>query len=76
MNQQDPKRALEALLGSPDGQRLVQLLSRDGGSAMRQAASALKSGNEEKAKAAMEPMLQNREVQALLQSMAQAMNRG
>ena len=76
MNQQDSKRAMEALLRSPDGKRLIALLSRDGGSAMRQAASALTSGNERQAKAAMEPMLQNPEVQALLQSMAQAMDRG
>ena len=76
MNQQDPKQALEALLGSPDGKRLMSLLGRDGGNAMRQAASALKAGNEAQAKAAMEPMLQHQEVQALLQSMAQAMGRG
>ena len=76
MNQQDPKRALEALLRSPDGKRLISLLGRDGGNAMRQAASALQSGDEAQAKAAMEPMLQSQEVQALLQSMAQAMDRG
>jgi len=57
------KQQLAAVLSTPEGR---QLLSRDGGSALSQAAQALKNGDAELAKSLVSPMLQSSEAQALI----------
>ena len=40
------KQQLAAVLSTPEGRQLLTLLSRDGGSALSQAAQALKNGDQ------------------------------
>ena len=60
------KQQLAAVLSSSEGKQLLSLLSRDGGSALSQAAQALKNGDTELAKSLVSPMLQSNEAQALI----------
>ena len=52
----DPEQ-LRRLLTSPEGQALIRLLQADGGAGLKKAASALKVGNTEEAKEALESSL-------------------
>ena len=54
------------MLRSKEGQALLQLLNRDGGAALRQAASAVQSGDYEAAKKIMEPVMQTPEAAELV----------
>ena len=56
------KQQLAAVLSTPEGRQLLTLLSRDGGSALSQAAQALKNGDAELAKSLVSPMLQSSEI--------------
>lgn len=60
------KQQLAAVLSTPEGRQLLTLLSRDGRSALSQAAQALKNGDAELAKSLVSPMLQSSEAQALI----------
>ena len=60
------KQQLAAVLSTPEGRQLLTLLSRDGGSALSQAAQALKNGDAELAKSLVSPMLESSEAQALI----------
>ena len=60
------RQQMQAALTSPAGRELLALLSRDGGSALSQAAQALKNGDTELAKSLVSPMLQSSEAQALI----------
>ena len=60
------KQQLAAVLSTNEGRQLLTLLSRDGGSALSQAAHALKNGDTELAKRLVSPMLQSNEAQALI----------
>lgn len=60
------KQQLAAVLSTNEGRQLLTLLSRDGGSALSQAAQALKNGDAELAKSLVSPMLQSSEAQALI----------
>ena len=64
----DPEQ-LRCLLTSPEGQALVRLLRADGGAGLRQAAAALRSGDEAGVKAALTPLLAGTEAEALAQSL-------
>lgn len=52
----DPEQ-LKRLLTSPEGQALIRLLQSDGGAGLQQAVDAIRRGNPEGAKAALEPLL-------------------
>ncbi len=56
---------LQALLTSPEGVRLLQLLRKDGGKGMQTAAEALKRGDAEGAKAALSRLMGEEEAQSL-----------
>lgn len=73
---QDAARTIQALMNTPDGKRLMTLLGSDGGKALRAAAGAIQQGNEARAQESMAPLLNNREVQALLSSLSRKMNHG
>ena len=60
------KQQLAAVLSTNEGRQLLTLLGRDGGSALSQAAQALKNGDAELAKRLVSPMLQSSEAQALI----------
>jgi hypothetical protein len=60
--EQDAKR----VLGSKEGQELIRLLNRDGGKALREAASALQSGDAEQAKRLLSPVMDTAEASALV----------
>lgn len=56
---------LRRILASAQGQRLLALLRTDG-EALRQAMQAVQSGDYERAKSVVEPMLRTQEAQKLL----------
>ncbi len=58
---------IKKVLGSPEGQALLQLLNRDGGTLLRQAAAAVKSGDMEKAKQLVQPVMESRDAAALIE---------
>jgi len=57
---------LRGLLAAPDGRRLLAILSRDGGAALREAAAAFRAGDLTAVENAVAPLLQTPEAQALL----------
>ena len=67
-NQQLPFDAQDVrrVLGSPEGQKILKLLNRDGGRALRQAADALRSGKPEDALKALSPIMDTEEAAALI----------
>ena len=67
-NSQLPFDAQEVrrVLGSPEGQKILKLLNRDGGKALRQAADALRSGKPEEALRAISPIMETEEAGALI----------
>ena len=58
----DVKKALT----SPEGQKLLQLLNRDGGKRLREAAEALKNGRQEEAQAILSPVMESSEASQLI----------
>ena len=57
---------LRRVLASKEGKQLMQLLNRDGGAALRQAAAAARNGDYEQAKRIMEPLMQSPEAARLV----------
>lgn len=66
----------QKLMSTPEGKKLVALLSSDGGKALKSAGEALKAGNETEAKEQMAPLLQSSEVQSLLKALGKTMGHG
>lgn len=67
---------LQSVLGTQEGKRLLQLLNRDGGKALRQAAAAARSGDYETAKRIMQPLVQTPEASALLEQIDRRQENG
>ena len=59
---------LRRVLASPEGQKLLALLKTDSG-ALKQAMQAVKGGDYEGAKTALDPMLQTPEAKKLLEQL-------
>lgn len=57
---------IKKVLGSKEGQALLRLLNRDGGSTLRQAAGALKSGDTKRAQEIIKPLIQSPDAAALI----------
>lgn len=57
---------IKKVLGSQEGQSLLKLLNRDGGTMLRQAAAAVKAGDIEKAKRIVQPIMESRDAAALI----------
>lgn len=62
--------ALQQVLGSQEGQRLLSMLQQDDGT-LQQALKAYRSGDTETAKALLQPLAQTPEAEALLQKINQ-----
>ena len=60
---------LRRVLGSAEGRQLLALLTADGGGRLRQAAEAVKAGDDTRAQAILQPVLQSEQAQALLQKL-------
>ena len=60
---------LQSVLGTQEGKRLLQLLNRDGGAALRQAAAAARSGD-------YETLVQTPEASALLEQIERRQENG
>ena len=60
---------IRTILASPEGQALIRLLQADGGAGLRQAAAALRSGDEAGVKAALTPLLAGTEAETLTKSL-------
>ena len=67
---------LQRILGTQEGKMLLQLLNRDGGDALRQAAAAAKNGDYDAAKRIMQPLVQTREASELLEKIDQRQENG
>jgi hypothetical protein len=59
---------LRRVLATPEGQRLLALLQKDK-NALRQAMDAVKTGDHDSAKTALEPMLRSAEAKDLLEKL-------
>lgn len=70
------KRDMQKIMSTQEGQKLIKLLSADGGKTLRQAGEALKRGDQSKAQETMAPMLQNPQVQQLIKALEKAMGNG
>lgn len=62
---------IKKVLGSPEGQALLQMLNKDGGTMLRQAAAAVRSGDMEKAKRLVQPVMESRDAAALIEKINQ-----
>lgn len=58
---------VQKVLGSEEGKQLLKLLNQDGGQALRQAASLLKSGNLAQAQQLLSPIMQSEEAAKLVE---------
>ena len=58
---------IKKVLGTAEGQALLRRLNRDGGSALRQAADAVKSGNLQKAQELVRPIMESKDAAALIE---------
>lgn len=58
--------AIRRVLGSPEGQQILQLLNRDGGQALRKAADALRTGNTEAAREVLSPIMESEAAAGLI----------
>ena len=50
---------VKKVLTSPEGKKLLQLLNQDGGKALRQAADALKNGQNQTAQQILQPIMES-----------------
>ena len=62
---------IKAVMGSKEGQRLIQLLQTDGGKTLSQAAAELRTGNTEGVKSILRPVTESPEVAQLLRQIHQ-----
>lgn len=60
------KEKLSSVLNSEDGRKLISILSRDGGAALKKAANAISAGNNEEAKRVLEPLMNQPETQKIV----------
>ena len=58
-------------LTSPEGLKLLQILNRDGGKKLREAADALKNGHSDTAQQILAPLVEAEEAAQLLQKLKQ-----
>lgn len=70
------KADFQKLMATPEGKRLVEILTRDGGNTFKSAGKDLQQGNEGAAKEKIAPLLGSSEVQALLQKLEKTMGHG
>ena len=63
------KDKLSSVLNSEDGRKLISILSRDGGAALKKAANAISSGNSDEAKRILEPLMNQPETQHLVEEL-------
>lgn len=61
--------ALRRILSSEEGKQLLALLRTDGGERLRQAAAAIRQGDQAQAQAVLQPVLQTEQAQSLLRSL-------
>ena len=60
------EQQIRSVLGSPEGQKLLQLLNQDGGAALRQAAQAMRAGDYAAAQHVLSPLMQSPQAQQLI----------
>jgi 16S rRNA C967 or C1407 C5-methylase (RsmB/RsmF family) len=76
MTYDDAQKDMQKLLATQEGQKLLDLLSADGGKTLKRASAALRSGDQAAAQATMAPLLENSQVKALLASLEKTMGHG
>lgn len=64
-SESDIKKALT----SPEGKKLLEILNRDGGQRLKQAADALRSGKQEEFKKILSPVVETAEAKSLLKKL-------
>ena len=63
---------IRRVLGSNEGRKLLEILNRDGGAVLRQAAAAYQAGDSERVRKLMEPLMRSPEAAGLIERL----NRG
>lgn len=57
---------IKKVLGTPEGQALLRMLNRDGGTTLRQAANAVKNGDLQKAQDLVRPIMESPDAAKLI----------
>ena len=65
------EKQLKAVLNSKEGKRLLEILNRDGGAALKQAASAVRNGDYASAQQILSPAMQTPEAQQLVKTISE-----
>ena len=73
---QDVQKGMEKLLGSPEGRELIRVLNPDGGKTMREAAGAMKAGDEQRMKDTVAPLLKSPQVRQLMAQLERSLRDG
>lgn len=60
---------VKKVLTTPEGKKLMQLLNRDGGKTLQQAAQALKNGQSEAAQQLLKPLMESEAATELVQKL-------
>ena len=60
---------VKKVLTTPEGKKLLQLLNRDGGKTLQQAAQALKNGQSEAAQQLLKPLMESEAATELVQKL-------
>lgn len=63
--------AVRRVLGSPEGQQILQLLNQDGGQALKKAADALRAGDAETARQVLSPIMESEAAAGLIDKLNQ-----
>lgn len=73
---QDVQKGMEKLLGSPEGRELIRVLNQDGGKTLREAAGAMKAGDEQRMKDTVAPLLNSPQVRQLMAQLERSLRDG
>ena len=73
---QDVQKGMEKLLGSPEGRELIRVLNQDGGKTLREAAGAMKAGDEQRMKDTVAPLLKSPQVLKLMAQLERSLRDG
>lgn len=64
------EKDVKRVLTSPEGQRILALLNRDGGVKLREAANAMKNGDTDAAKRIISPLMETKEAADLVEKLS------
>ena len=72
----DVQQGIKKLLASVEGRELIRVLNRDGGQTLQKAAKAMESGDEQRMKDTMAPLLNSPQVRQLMAALERSLKDG